>query len=207
MFVRNCDTTKHQYNPNLLGSSDCLIGSRGNPVVNLSNLDFFSVLTTTPEDWPGLLAHKQELQDELIADDEYDPLDPSQRRLESRLRKNLSKNYMNYKGYDPFKASDRLQHKSGKRKAPPITYNDDDLFVAFPMNPQHADHHHVKLRPRRPPKFISCTNGTLFRVLSHNNSQKILDTSRKDLENILILQGQFCSKRLRQMSKVFTHNT
>ena len=92
-------------------------------------------------------------------------------------------------------------------KHPPITYNGDDLFVASPMNHPHADHHHVTPRPRRPPKFINCPNGTLFCVLSHNNSQKILDTLRKDLENMLLLQGQFCSKRLWQMSKVFTHNT
>ena len=32
----------------------------------------------------------------------------------------------------------------------PITYNDDDLFVAPPRNQQHSDHHHVPLRPRRP---------------------------------------------------------
>ena len=43
MFVRNCDTTKHQYDQcTLLGSSDCLMGSSGNPAINLGNLDFFS---------------------------------------------------------------------------------------------------------------------------------------------------------------------
>ena len=57
----------------------------------------------------------------------------------------------------------------------------------------------MPLRPRRPPRFISCPNGTLFRVLSHNNSQKILDTSHKDLEI-------FCFRRLWQMSEVSTHN-
>ena len=131
----------------------------------------------------------------------------SQSRLKSRIRKSLSKDYMNYKDYDSFEASDCLQHKSGKWKALPMIYNDDDLFVASPMNQKHADHYHVTLRLRRPPKFISCLNGTLFCVLNNNNSQKILDMSRKDLEDILILQGQFCSKRLWQMSKVFTHNT
>ena len=52
MFVRNWDTTKHQYKGTLLGSSDSLMGSRGNPAVNLCNLDFFSELTASPEDWP-----------------------------------------------------------------------------------------------------------------------------------------------------------
>ena len=65
---------------------------------------------------------------------------------------------------------------------------------------------HLKFKPRRPPRFINCPNGTLFRVLSHNDSQKILNTSRTDLENILLLQGQFCSRRLLQMSKIFTHH-
>ena len=77
MFVRNCDTTKQQYKGTLLGSSDCLTGSRGNTAVNLSSLYFFSKLSATLEDWPSWLAHKQELLDELIADDEYDPLNPS----------------------------------------------------------------------------------------------------------------------------------
>ena len=61
-------------------------------------------------------------------------------------------------------------------------------------------------RPRCPPRFISCLKGTLFHVLSHNNSQKILDTSHRDLANILLLQGQFCSRSLLQMSKLFTHD-
>ena len=78
MFVRNCTTTKHQYKHTLLGSSDCLMGSRGNPAVNLSNLDFFSEPTATPNNWPGWLANKQELLDRLIADNEYDPLDLSE---------------------------------------------------------------------------------------------------------------------------------
>ena len=30
---------------------------------------------------------------------------------------------------------------------------------------------------------------------------------RKDLKNILLLQGQFCSRRLWQMSEVLTHDT
>ena len=142
---------------------------------------------------------------------------------ESRLRKGLLKDYMKYTDYDPFDApvcfipSPRIQqhyescdaskqHKSRKRKAPPITYNNDDFVFTSPRNQQHTDQHHVTLRPRRPPKFISCPNGTLFLVISHNNFQKILDTSRKDLENILLLQGQFCSRRLLQMSTVFTHD-
>ena len=43
-------------------------------------------------------------------------------------------------------------------------------------------------------------------TISHNDSKKILDTSRTDLENMLLLQGQFCSRRLLQMSTVFTHD-
>ena len=53
MFVRNGDTTKHQYDQcTLLGSSDCRMGSSGNPAINLGNLDFFSEFIATPEDWP-----------------------------------------------------------------------------------------------------------------------------------------------------------
>ena len=49
MFVRKCDTTKHQYNQcTLIGFSDCLFCSSGNPVINLGDLDFFSELTATP---------------------------------------------------------------------------------------------------------------------------------------------------------------
>ena len=107
--------------------------------------------------------------------------------------------------HNPFAVFDPLQ-QSSKRKVHSITYKNDDLFGAFPRNQQHADHHHATLRPRHPPRFISCPNGTLLSVLSHNNCQKILDTSRKDLENILLLQGQFYSRRLWQMSEVFTHN-
>ena len=116
-----------------------------------------------------------------------------QRRVESRLQKELLKavkDYKNYNGYDPFNTS--KWHKSRKRIATPITYDDDDLFVALPRNQQYADHHHATCRQRRPPKpkFISCPNGTVFPILSHNNSQKIPDTSRTDLENVLLLQGQ-----------------
>ena len=120
------------------------------------------------------------------------------------LRKGLNA-YATDNDYDPLSVFDHHQQPS-KRKAPPITYDDDDLFVASPRTQQHANHHHVPLRPRRPSRFISCPNGTLSRVLSHNDSQKILDTSLIDLENILLLQGQFCSRRLRQLSEVFTHD-
>ena len=97
-FVRNCDTTKHQYKCTLIDSSDRLWVSSSNQGINLSNLnlDFFSKLTATPKDWPRYLASKQELLDKLIAHEDYDPLDPSQRRLESRLHKSLSHNYVNY---------------------------------------------------------------------------------------------------------------
>lgn len=71
---------------------------------------------------------------------------------------------------------------------------------------KHADHQHATRSPRRPPSFISCPNGTLFCVHSCNKSQKILDASCMDLENILLLQGQFCSRQLLQMSEVFTIN-
>ena len=60
-IVRNCDAKIHKYNQCVLfGSFDCLMGSSGNPVINLCDLDFFSKLIATPEDWPGWLAHKQE---------------------------------------------------------------------------------------------------------------------------------------------------
>ena len=38
-----------------------------------------------------LASKEEELLDELIADNDYDPLNPSQRRLKSRLRKGLRK--------------------------------------------------------------------------------------------------------------------
>ena len=138
-FVRNCDTTNHQYDQcTLFGSSDCLLGSSGNPAINLGNMDFFSELTATPEDWPRLLASKQELLDELIVDEDYDPLDPSQRWLESRLRKSPLKNYVNYNDYNPFDSPNRLQHKSRKQKA---SDDDDDDYPsdASFSHQQHAD--------------------------------------------------------------------
>ena len=64
--------------------------------------------------------------------------------------------------YNPFDASKCLQHQSRKRKMPPITYDDDDDHVFSLPREQHADHHHTTCRLRRPPKFISCPNGTLF---------------------------------------------
>ena len=102
------------------------------------------------------------------------------------------KDDVNYNDYDPCNTS--KQHKLRKRKKPPITYNDDDLFVSLPKKQQE-------------PKFISCLNRILFRVLSHNESQKILGTSRTDLQNMMLLQGLYFSSRLWQMSKVFTHDT
>ena len=45
---------------------------------------------------------KQELLDELIAGDDYNPFDPSQRHLESRLWKGLPKDYANYNDHDLF---------------------------------------------------------------------------------------------------------
>ena len=43
-----------------------------------------------------------------------------------------------YNDYDSFDAFDRPQ-RSRKQKALPITYDDDDLFVASPRNQQYAD--------------------------------------------------------------------
>ena len=69
--------------------------------------------------------------------------------------------------------------------------NDNDSIVnneaKSPRHQQHADHQHATRRPRHPPSFISCPNGTLLCVLSRNNSKKILDTSHMDLEDILLL--------------------
>ena len=82
MFVRNCDTTKHQYNQcTLIGSSDCLLGYSGTLANNwnLGNLDFFLELTATPEEWKGWLAIKQKLLDELIANKDYEPLNALER--------------------------------------------------------------------------------------------------------------------------------
>ena len=73
--------------------------------------------------------------------------------------------------------------------------NDDDdndngtsssVKAEYSGHQQHAYHHQATLSPRFPPRFISCPNGTLFLVISHSNSQKILDTSHMDLENILL---------------------
>ena len=104
------------------GSSDCL---RVSQLRNL-NLDFFSELKATPKDWPCLLASTQKLLDELITGEDYDPLDPLQNQLKSRLRKSLWKNYVNYNDYDPFDKSE--QYKSRKWKESPITYGNDDLL-------------------------------------------------------------------------------
>jgi len=124
MFVRNCDTTKHRYNQcTLIGSSNCLTFSRGNPTINFDNLDFFTQLSLTPKDWKGCYVSRQKRLDELIADNDYDPLDPHWRRLESRLRKGLQKDYVKYTDYDPFDA--------------PI------CFVPSPRIQQYVDHHHA----------------------------------------------------------------
>ena len=136
----------------------------------------------------------------------------------------------------PTDKPDRLQHESRKREVYPIVYGDNPSFhprnqqqahyhhgfdnedndndnvsilrveAEFPVHQQHADHQHVTRSPKRSPSFIGCPNGTLYRVLSRKNSQKILVTSFMDLENVLLLQGQFCSRRLRQMSEVPTHD-
>ena len=75
MFIRNCNTTKHQYKRTLIGSSDCLRVSSNNPSVNLGNLnlDFFIELILTPEDWKGWHASRQKILDKFIAEDDYDP--------------------------------------------------------------------------------------------------------------------------------------
>ena len=139
MFVRNCNTTKHKYDQcALLDSFDCVMRSFGNKSINLSNLDYFSELTARPKDWPGWLASKQKLLDELITDKDYDPWDPSQHRLKSRLRKSLLENYVNYNDYDPFDAPNFPKHASRKQKAPPITFGDDSSDTS-PIHQQHAN--------------------------------------------------------------------
>ena len=84
--------------------------------------------------------------------------------------------------------------------------DDVDPFHASPVHQQLANNQHATYRPRCQPIFISCPNGTLFCVFSYNNSQMILDTSHIDFENILLLQGQFCSRRLWHMSEVFIND-
>ena len=63
LFVRNCDTTKHQYNQcTLIGSSDSLLGYSGtrDNNWNILNLDFFLELVSTPEEWEGHRASQQQ---------------------------------------------------------------------------------------------------------------------------------------------------
>ena len=97
MFVRNYNTTKHQYDQcTLLGSSNCLMGSSGNPAINLGDLDFFWTHSNT---WR--LARLASQQTRTTGwthrwHKDYNPLDPSQRWLESRLPKSLLKHYVNY---------------------------------------------------------------------------------------------------------------
>ena len=82
---------KHQYNQcSLLSSSDGLIGYSSNPAFNLSNLDFFGIHSNIWR-FAMLTISQSKLLDELIADDEYNPLDPLQQLLEYRLHQSLSK--------------------------------------------------------------------------------------------------------------------
>ena len=82
----------------MIGSSDRARVS----CTNFGNFDFFFELSAPPKELKGWQAKKQELLDELITSDDYDPLDPPQRQLESRLRKGLLKDYVNYNDYNPF---------------------------------------------------------------------------------------------------------
>ena len=58
MFVRNCDTTKHQYTQcTLIGSSDCLTSSSGTPTINLDNPDEDCLLRHVPHQSISLPVH------------------------------------------------------------------------------------------------------------------------------------------------------
>mmetsp|Transcript_26655 Transcript_26655/g.30309 ORF Transcript_26655/g.30309 Transcript_26655/m.30309 type:complete len:188 (-) Transcript_26655:44-607(-) len=169
----------------------------------LGNFDFFHELTATSEEWKGWLANKQQLLDELIAEDDYDHLNPSQCPLESRLREGLERRQHESRkrqcespiadnNYDPIDSSPKqLRHLSRLCEVSLIADNDDDFFYASIGYHQHAGHQHAICSPRRPPSFISRLGGTLFRVLSRNNSQEILDTPRTDLENICYCKVNF----------------
>ena len=123
--------------------------SSGNLAINFGNLDFFFELTATPEDWPRLLAYNQKLLDELIADKYYDPLDPSQRRLKSRPRKNLLKDYVNCNDYNPFDSSaERLTSDGNDRYYD--NYISKGLYGTSPVNQQDfaiQDAMNMDLRP------------------------------------------------------------
>jgi len=194
------------------------------PDAQLDNLDFFSA---SPEEWTRWQAKKQDLLDKLIAGDNYDPLDPSQRHLKSRLRKELLKDYVNYNDYNPFGASVFLQLEPVEPEPAAATYtslddeedgcNNDSISVSLyrhvisrlqkdvqkavknckDCNDYKSDSFDSleQHESRRPPKFISCPNGTLFCVLSHNDSKKILDTSRSALENIFYYESNFVLKQ------------
>ena len=142
-FVRNCDTTNNQYKWTLIDFFDRVRVSG----VQLGHLDFFLELSASPEGWKRWQAKKQELLDELIAGDEYDPLDPSQRHLESRLRKGLLKDYVNYNDYNPFDTSDLPKHEPAKPK-PAATYTPlDDVEDGYDDNcVSSALHRHVESR-------------------------------------------------------------
>jgi len=147
-FVRNSDTTKRvYYQCTLLGSSNGLTGSSGNPAINLNNLDFFLELSATPKEWKGWLAKKQELLDELITGNGYDHLDPSQRQLESKLRIGLLKDYVNYNDYNPLDASNCLQHEPVEpESAATYTFLDEEEDGYDNISISNALYCHVKSR-------------------------------------------------------------
>ena len=183
MFVKHCDITTHEYSQRtLIGASDSLLGFN---VKHFDSMNIYNYYTPEWEDWIAC-QQKTEPEPEPAAatytslDDEEDGCDDES--ISVSLHRHVKS---------------RLQKEFQKAVKDWEDCNDYDSD-SFDASEQHES--------RRPPKFISCPNGTLFRVLSHNDSKKILDTSRSDLEHILLLQGKFCSQGIRRMSKVFTHD-
>ena len=134
----------NDYNP--FGSPNCLQQeSRKQKASDDDDDDYLSNASSRQQQYADQL---QELLDKLISNDDYDPIDPSQRWLKSRLRKGL-KDYVTDNDYDSFAVFDHPQQPR-KRKAPPITYDDDDLFGASPRNQQHVKYYHAPLKGEAP---------------------------------------------------------
>ena len=84
LFVRHCDTTKHQYNQcTLIGSSDSLLGYSGtrDNNWNIRNLDFFLELVSIPEEWEGYRASQQNIIAEVTPEERKDYIAHQQKTI------------------------------------------------------------------------------------------------------------------------------